>query len=44
MYIRKVVLVYETDGQSLNDPARMYQSQRLGVRKIYWCPSGYGNN
>lgn len=45
-YIDEKLILFkasEVNAQDLNDPSRMYQSTRLGVRKVYWCPSGYGN-
>lgn len=36
-------IVAQTIGaQELNDPAKSYVEGRLGNRKIWWCPSGYG--
>ncbi|KIH65830.1 hypothetical protein ANCDUO_03848 [Ancylostoma duodenale] len=34
--------VYYTDAQALNDPITQYIEGRLGNRRIFWCPSGYG--
>uniref|UniRef100_A0A0K0DVK2 Uncharacterized protein n=1 Tax=Strongyloides stercoralis TaxID=6248 RepID=A0A0K0DVK2_STRER len=31
-----------TNGQALNDPITQYIEGRLGNRRIFWCPSGYG--
>ncbi|KAI6234530.1 hypothetical protein M3Y99_00805500 [Aphelenchoides fujianensis] len=30
------------DAQALNDPITQYIEGRLGNRRIFWCPSGYG--
>jgi hypothetical protein len=30
--------------QGLNDPSSHYIEGRLGGRRIWWCPSGYGLN
>ncbi|KAK5970797.1 hypothetical protein GCK32_020399, partial [Trichostrongylus colubriformis] len=35
-------VVYYTDAQALNDPITQYIEGRLGNRRIFWCPSGYG--
>ncbi|KAI1730766.1 hypothetical protein Ddc_03483 [Ditylenchus destructor] len=37
-----VALVYKADAQALNDPITQYIEGRLGNRRIWWCPSGYG--
>ena len=29
-------------GQALNDPSTQYIEGRLAGRRIWWCPSGYG--
>ncbi|VDD91377.1 unnamed protein product [Enterobius vermicularis] len=31
-----------TEAQALNDPLTQYIEGRLGNRRIWWCPSGYG--
>ncbi|VDN59911.1 unnamed protein product [Dracunculus medinensis] len=36
------VIVDLTDEQALNDPITQYIEGRLGNRRIFWCPSGYG--
>uniref|UniRef100_A0AC35TUE5 AN1-type domain-containing protein n=1 Tax=Rhabditophanes sp. KR3021 TaxID=114890 RepID=A0AC35TUE5_9BILA len=30
------------EGQALNDPVTQYIEGRLGNRRVFWCPSGYG--
>uniref|UniRef100_A0A0M3HVU0 Uncharacterized protein n=1 Tax=Ascaris lumbricoides TaxID=6252 RepID=A0A0M3HVU0_ASCLU len=37
-----VIAVNFADGQALNDPLTQYIEGRLGNRRIFWCPSGYG--
>ncbi|KAI6179603.1 hypothetical protein M3Y98_00628200 [Aphelenchoides besseyi] len=37
-----VVLCWYVDAQALNDPITQYIEGRLGNRRIWWCPSGYG--
>uniref|UniRef100_A0A5S6Q879 Single domain-containing protein n=1 Tax=Trichuris muris TaxID=70415 RepID=A0A5S6Q879_TRIMR len=34
--------VERCQAQELNDPSRNYIEGRLGNRRIWWCPSGYG--
>jgi hypothetical protein len=34
--------VYYANAQALNDPITQYIEGRLGNRRIFWCPSGYG--
>ena len=31
-----------SSAQGLNDPSSHYIEGRLGGRRIWWCPSGYG--
>ena len=31
-----------SSSQGLNDPSSHYVEGRLGGRRIWWCPSGYG--
>ncbi|KRY68467.1 hypothetical protein T4B_4807, partial [Trichinella pseudospiralis] len=43
--ILAVILIHyvkQCQGQELNDPSRNYIEGRLGNRRIWWCPSGYG--
>ncbi|KAI6203712.1 hypothetical protein M3Y94_00588100 [Aphelenchoides besseyi] len=40
--IALVVLCWYVDAQALNDPITQYIEGRLGNRRIWWCPSGYG--
>uniref|UniRef100_A0A1I7UJJ3 Bromo domain-containing protein n=1 Tax=Caenorhabditis tropicalis TaxID=1561998 RepID=A0A1I7UJJ3_9PELO len=35
-------IFYYADAQGLNDPITQYIEGRLGNRRIFWCPSGYG--
>lgn len=37
------ISVHYIDAQGLNDPITQYIEGRLGNRRIFWCPSGYGN-
>jgi len=34
--------VISTKSQALSDPTTQYVEGRLGNRRIWWCPSGYG--
>ncbi|KAI6175304.1 hypothetical protein M3Y97_00674300 [Aphelenchoides bicaudatus] len=36
------ISAYYVDAQALNDPITQYIEGRLGNRRIFWCPSGYG--
>ncbi|KAK6041164.1 hypothetical protein COOONC_21331 [Cooperia oncophora] len=42
LIVTLATLVYYTDAQALNDPITQYIEGRLGNRRIFWCPSGYG--
>jgi len=42
VFLTVAYFVHEIQGQELYDPSRNYIEGRLGHRKIWWCPSGYG--
>jgi len=42
VFLTVAYFVHEIQGQELYDPARNYIEGRLGHRKVWWCPSGYG--
>lgn len=43
-HFKRKSLVYVVDAQALNDPSTQYIEGRLGNRRIFWCPSGYGTS
>jgi hypothetical protein len=42
IYKDHFLLAYYVEAQALNDPITQYIEGRLGNRRIFWCPSGYG--